>query len=178
MQRQRDPADRARRRRRTTQAQAGGLSFNHHVTRHFLERVNRKKPLEQLLYPASPRGAARLDVSPARARSWRLLGDKEHRETARPGTQARPARITSSKTSPGDCCPGLAESQKESKRSANQAARSCPTQRAAARAHRGEDACQEGERPWFQALAGVVPALIDPYIVWGREVGILQCASG
>lgn len=89
------------------------MSFNHHVTRHFLERVNRKKPLEQLLYPASPRGAACLDVSPARARSWRLLGDKEHRETARPGTQAQPARIPSSKTSPG--CPGLAESQKSKK---------------------------------------------------------------
>lgn len=48
------------------QAQLGEMAFNQHVTRLFLEQVNRKKPLEQLLYPASLQGAACLDVSPAR----------------------------------------------------------------------------------------------------------------
>lgn len=48
-------------------AHAGGLSFNHNITRHFWEQVNRKKTLKQLLYSASPwgtqpAGTAFLDV--------------------------------------------------------------------------------------------------------------------
>lgn len=45
-------------------AHAGGMSFNHHISRHFWEQVNRKKTLKQLLYTASPRGTACRDSLP------------------------------------------------------------------------------------------------------------------
>lgn len=47
-----------------TQAKAGGMFFNHHSTRCFSEQVNRKKALQQLLYPASPQGTACCDSLP------------------------------------------------------------------------------------------------------------------
>lgn len=45
-------------------AHAGGMSFNHCITRHFWEHVNRKKTLRQLLYPASLWGTACRDSLP------------------------------------------------------------------------------------------------------------------
>jgi len=45
-------------------AHAGGMSFNHHITRHFWEQVNRKKTLKQLLYPASSRAQPAVTAFP------------------------------------------------------------------------------------------------------------------
>lgn len=53
-------------------AQAGGMSFNHHITLHFWEQVNRKKALKQLLYPASPRHSL-----PPQLSLTSPLGDKD-----------------------------------------------------------------------------------------------------